>query len=153
MWHWGTLSERLDRAVSNESWLNFFPDCVVTHLPRIMSDHHLLLLNLYFEVRNASNRPFRFLAGWLKHHNFSDFVKENWSFDGNMINAITGFTDRFKNWNKCVYGHISQKKRLLMHKLSKVQNVVDLSRPNSLRHQEFEIREELESILYHEEIL
>ncbi|KAK5771808.1 hypothetical protein PVK06_048052 [Gossypium arboreum] len=117
--------------------------CVVTHLPRIKSDHRPLLLN----------RPLRFLDRWLKHHSFSDFVKENWNYDGNMINAIASFTDRLKNWNKCVYGCISQQKRNLMHKLSKVQNVVDLSGSKSLRHLELEIREGLESILYHEEIL
>ncbi|XP_016675190.1 uncharacterized protein [Gossypium hirsutum] len=152
-WHRGMLSERLDRVVSKGSWLDIFPGCVVTHLPRIKSDHRPLLLNLYSEVRNAPNRPFWFLASWLKHHNFSNYVKENWSFNGNMINVITGFIDRLKNWNKCVYGHISQRKHLLMHKLSKVQNTMDLLGSNPLRHQEFEIGEELESILYHEEIL
>ncbi|KAK5825308.1 hypothetical protein PVK06_020124 [Gossypium arboreum] len=40
-----------------------------------------------------------------------------------------------------------------MHKLSNVQRIVDLSWFNSLRHQEFVIRGELENILYHEEIL
>ncbi|KAK5774661.1 hypothetical protein PVK06_042517 [Gossypium arboreum] len=138
----------------SEQWelFGFFLDCVVTPLPRIKSDHHSLLLNLYSQVMNVFNRSFRFLAGWLQHHNFSDFVKENWSFDGNMTNAIVGFTDRLKNWNNCVYGHISQRKCRLMHKHSNVQRVVDLSGSNSLRHKEFMIREELESIFYHEEI-
>ncbi|KAK5838693.1 hypothetical protein PVK06_007428 [Gossypium arboreum] len=104
------------------------------------------------KVRNVFNRPFRFLASWLPHHNFSDFVKENWSFYGNMTNAIACFTDRLTNWNNCVYGHISQRKRRLVHKLSNVQRTVDLLESNSLRHKEFIIREELKSILYHEEI-
>ncbi|XP_017632558.1 uncharacterized protein LOC108475063 [Gossypium arboreum] len=94
----------------------------------------------------------QFLASWLPHHNFSDFVKENWSFYGNMTNAIACFTDRLTNWNNCVYGHISQRKRRLVHKLSNVQRTVDLLESNSLRHKEFIIREELKSILYHEEI-
>ncbi|KAH1033042.1 hypothetical protein J1N35_045216 [Gossypium stocksii] len=126
-WHRDYLSERLDRAVSNETWLDSFPDCFVTHLPRIKSDHPPLLLNLHSEDRI--------------------------SFDGNMTKAIVGFTDKLKNWNKCVYGHISQRKRHLLHKLSNVQNAMDLSGSNSLRQQELVIREELKSILYHEEIL
>ncbi|KAH1056067.1 hypothetical protein J1N35_034132 [Gossypium stocksii] len=43
----------------------------------------------------------------LHHHNFTEFLKENWNFDGTMASTIAGFTDKLKNWNKCVYGHIS----------------------------------------------
>ncbi|KAK5775092.1 hypothetical protein PVK06_042959 [Gossypium arboreum] len=59
-----------------------------------------------------------------------------------MYNAITGFTDRLKTWNNCVYGHISQRKRLLMHKLSKVQHAVDFSGSNSLRRKEDTLKSE-----------
>ncbi|KAA3486517.1 reverse transcriptase [Gossypium australe] len=110
-WHHGNLSERLGRAVGNDLWMELFPNCSVSHLPRIKSDRRPLLFNLFHEDRLVSNRPFRFLAGWLHHQNFFNFVKENWSFDGNMTSAITGFTDKLKNWNKCVYGHIFQRKR------------------------------------------
>ncbi|KAL1126471.1 hypothetical protein V6Z11_A13G113600 [Gossypium hirsutum] len=93
------------------------------------------------------------VTGWLHHQNFSDFVKENWSFDGNMTNAIVGFTDKLKSCNKCVYGHINQRKRQLMHKLAKTQLALDLSSFKSLFHQEILIREELDNVLHHEEML
>ncbi|KAL1172061.1 hypothetical protein V6Z11_A05G323900 [Gossypium hirsutum] len=95
-WHRGNLSKILDRAVSNEIWLEFFPNCLVTHLPRIKSDHRLC-----HEDRIVPNRPFWFSAGWLEHHNFSDLVRDNWNFDDNMTSAFSIFTDKLKSWNKC----------------------------------------------------
>ncbi|KAH1031095.1 hypothetical protein J1N35_043269 [Gossypium stocksii] len=106
-WHRGNLSERLDRAMGNDAWMEAFPNYLITHFPRIKFDHRPLLLNCCYNVSCAPNCPFRFLADWLHHQNFSEFVKNNWSFNGNMTSAITEFTDKLKRWNKCVYGHIS----------------------------------------------
>ncbi|KAH1123276.1 hypothetical protein J1N35_006436 [Gossypium stocksii] len=43
-WHQGALFERLDRAVGNEAWVEAFPYCHITHLPKIKSDHRPLLM-------------------------------------------------------------------------------------------------------------
>lgn len=45
IWHRGSLFERLDRVLSNEAWVEFFPNCVETHVPRIKSDHRPILLS------------------------------------------------------------------------------------------------------------
>ncbi|KAH1091416.1 hypothetical protein J1N35_018673 [Gossypium stocksii] len=125
-WHHGNLSDRLDRAVGNDDWLDAFPNCSIFHLPRIKSDHRSLLLKLHYDSGGAPNRPFRFLAD---------------------------FRNKIKEWNNCVYGHLSQRKRQLVRKLAKIQHALDLSGSNSLVKQEINVRNKLENILHHEEIL
>ncbi|KAK5785850.1 hypothetical protein PVK06_040471 [Gossypium arboreum] len=152
-WHRGNLSERLDRAVENDAWMEAFPNCLITHLTRIKSDHRPLFLKFCNDGSCAPNCPFQFLANWLHHQNFSDFVKNKWSYNGNMTSTVEEFTDKLKKWNKCVYGHISQRKRQLMHKLAKIKHVLDLSGTNSFFQQEVIVRDELGNIFHHEEML
>lgn len=45
-WHQCNLFERLDQALENEAWVETFPNCFVTHLPRIKLDYWPLLLKL-----------------------------------------------------------------------------------------------------------
>ncbi|MBA0699332.1 hypothetical protein Goari_000980, partial [Gossypium aridum] len=46
IWHRGSLFERLNRALGNNAWIYNFPNCMVSHLPKIKSDHRSLLLVL-----------------------------------------------------------------------------------------------------------
>ncbi|KAG8478166.1 hypothetical protein CXB51_027946 [Gossypium anomalum] len=101
-WHCSNLFERLDRALRNEVWLEFYPSSLVSHLPTIKSDHRPLIFNFNSDTNTFFDRPFRFLASWREHPNFSDFVVDNWNFDGNITNTIARFTERLKDWNKCV---------------------------------------------------
>lgn len=38
------VEESIDRYFCNQLWLNRFPKARVSHLPRILSDHHLVLI-------------------------------------------------------------------------------------------------------------
>ncbi|KAH1039635.1 hypothetical protein J1N35_041378, partial [Gossypium stocksii] len=78
------LCERLDRAIGNDAWMRTFPYCSVTYLSRIKSNNKPLLLAFELEVNLSKGRPFRFLAGWVKHPKFSNFVKEKSAFKDNM---------------------------------------------------------------------
>ncbi|KAG8478613.1 hypothetical protein CXB51_028415 [Gossypium anomalum] len=91
-WHRGSLFERLDRAVGNKAWAQYFPKCFVSHLPKIKSEHRPILLTLNPDSTLPKGRPFRFLAGWVEHPNFSNFVKDKWSFSGTMTDTLTTFT-------------------------------------------------------------
>ncbi|KAH1121487.1 hypothetical protein J1N35_004647 [Gossypium stocksii] len=62
-WHRGNLSERLNRVVGSDAWMEAFSNCLITHLPKIKSDHRPLLLKFYYDSSCAPNRPFRFLVG------------------------------------------------------------------------------------------
>ncbi|XP_016667281.1 uncharacterized protein [Gossypium hirsutum] len=76
-WLRGGIMERLDRAICNNAWCTLFPNSLVTHLPRLKSDHRPLKLSLMPALHSSQGRPFRFLAGWVEYLAFSDFVKEN----------------------------------------------------------------------------
>lgn len=54
-------------------------------------------MNSYFGFNSSNDSPFLFLAGWLQHPSFMDFVKDNCSFDVDMIKGIAKFTNELKN--------------------------------------------------------
>lgn len=74
-WQKGMVFERLDRAIGNGGWVNSFPNCTISHLSRIKSDHQPILLSIKSEVSIPKECLFRFLIGWIDHQGFSDFVK------------------------------------------------------------------------------
>ncbi|KAH1091031.1 hypothetical protein J1N35_018288 [Gossypium stocksii] len=84
---------------------------------------------------------------------FSDFVKENWRAYASMSTVHSEFTDQVKRWNKDVYGYIAICKKLLTKKLHSIEIKRDRSNSAYLSQVEMEIREDLENVLHHEEIL
>ncbi|KAA3460904.1 reverse transcriptase [Gossypium australe] len=141
----GGTCVKLDLALANDAWMTSFPQCLVTHLPRIKFDHRPLLLSARLDLNLAKGRPLRFLAGWTKHNNFSTFVKERWNFEGNMANSLITFTSYFKDWNKDVYRFLSSYKRQLMRALNNTQKALDRSNLIFLARKEMDIQDELEN--------
>ncbi|KAA3479433.1 Retrovirus-related Pol polyprotein LINE-1 [Gossypium australe] len=137
-WHRGNLFERLDHALGNEVWVNYFPNSLTTHLPRIKSDHRPLLFSLNLSFALPRGRP---------------LVRKQWDFQGNMSVSLDKFIGDLKEWNKTIYDHITTRKRNLIHKLSTVQKKMCLLGANHLASVEIEIRHELENVLHHEELL
>ncbi|KAL1127560.1 hypothetical protein V6Z11_A13G186900 [Gossypium hirsutum] len=122
-WHRGLLFERLDRALGNNAWVQRFPNSLVTHLPKIKFDHRPLLLSLNLKIILPRGRPF------------------------------SNLSRNFKDWNKTVYGHITCRKKFLVKELSKTQKIIDFFGSNCLAQVELKIRQELENVLHHEELL
>lgn len=75
-WYRGGIFERLDRAIENDSWVESFPNCSITHFSILKSDHKPLLMSLRPSLQSLRRCPFWFLAGWVEHPKFSDFVKD-----------------------------------------------------------------------------
>ncbi|XP_057444746.1 uncharacterized protein LOC130736989 [Lotus japonicus] len=75
-WEGRGVKERIDWALSNDNWLLSFPEATILHLPRLKSDHKPILIKLGGGQRDASQRPFRFLAAWLTHADFPRLVEE-----------------------------------------------------------------------------
>ncbi|KAA3474645.1 reverse transcriptase [Gossypium australe] len=152
-WQRGETLVRLDRALANDAWMTTFPQSLVQHLTRIKSDHRPLLLSTKPNITNPKGRPFRFLAGWTQHKNFSNLVKGKWEFKGNMIDSLNNFTNFVKEWNRDVYGFLGDRKRKLMRSLNNIQKALERCTSNHLIKKEKEIRDELESVLDHEDLL
>ncbi|KAK4279552.1 hypothetical protein QN277_011317 [Acacia crassicarpa] len=77
-WKRGNSEARLDRMLGNDHWYTMFPNAVVSHLPFYKSDHRPLLLRLDTAAgQPRPNRPFRFIAVWVLHEQFEEFVKQH----------------------------------------------------------------------------
>ncbi|XP_073101452.1 uncharacterized protein [Elaeis guineensis] len=70
--------ERLDRALANDGWINYFPDSIVTHLPRIGSDHCPLLLQVSSQPSRNRRSPLRFHKFWLSIEGIQHVVRRAW---------------------------------------------------------------------------
>lgn len=64
------IQERLDREFCNQSWLELFPEVVVSHLPRTYSDHLPNLLQQGSKLQCRRESPFHFLKAWLHTPSF-----------------------------------------------------------------------------------
>ena len=102
---------RLDRALCNSTWTNFWNSLSCIALPRFKSDHSPLLLNCQHGPRRLAS-PFKFLKVWCEDDNCKDIVQQAWS------QQIYGypmfvFTEKLKSvkralksWNKTHFGNI-----------------------------------------------
>lgn len=75
-----TVSVNVDRILSNQIFLDIYPNINVKHLIKKGSDHSPL------EVQCSQNlgvihKPFKFLNFWVKHEDFMKIVKEHWVTD------------------------------------------------------------------------
>ncbi|KAA3475693.1 Retrovirus-related Pol polyprotein LINE-1 [Gossypium australe] len=152
-WQRGNMSERLDRALANDAWISAFPHALVYHLPRIKSDHRPIFLKTKPMINALRGRPFRFLAGWTQHAKFKDLVSSKWRYLGNMAVSLAEFTSHVKDWNRSTYGYIGTRKRQLLKSIGTIQKAMDQSSSSRLVNLEMEVRDELENVLNHEELL
>ncbi|KAA3480824.1 Retrovirus-related Pol polyprotein LINE-1 [Gossypium australe] len=70
-----------------------------------------------------------------------------------MADSLSDFTSHVKDWNRPTYGYISTRKRHLLYSLGNIQKAMEQSNSRPLANLEMEIRDELESVLNHEELL
>ncbi|CAN1221989.1 hypothetical protein LINGRAPRIM_LOCUS458 [Linum grandiflorum] len=75
------IKERLDRAISNNSWRILFDRAIVFHEPAIGSDHCPIYINTRGYGRKNQS-PFRFDARWLSESACTDIVSRSWNQDG-----------------------------------------------------------------------
>ncbi|XP_057432391.1 uncharacterized protein LOC130725156 [Lotus japonicus] len=120
-WEGRGVKERIDWALSNDRWVQSFPDASILHLPRMKSDHSPLLLSLSAKDADNSQRPFRFLASWLTHEGFPAIVKEAWRPGKEWLPASQAFTQAAMVWNNEVFGEIGRRKRRLMRRLEGIR--------------------------------
>lgn len=71
------LFKKLDWAVVNDKFLQFFPNSEVQHLERSGSDHSPLHV-ICKDNREAYAKPFRFLNFWVNHPKFKETMRRSW---------------------------------------------------------------------------
>ena len=78
--------ERLDRALCSMDWRIHYGEGFVRHLPLVMLDHCPILIQLLSNhVSNSNCKPFRCEAMWLKHKDFDELIRNNWSCQGVLV--------------------------------------------------------------------
>ncbi|CAN1165506.1 hypothetical protein LINPERHAP2_LOCUS26193 [Linum perenne] len=146
-WFRGNLKERIDRAVSNACWVQAFPQTLVSHLPRIKSDHCPIFITTEPVVRSRLPRSFKFVAAWLCHNQFKEFLTNNWNEDVPLCHQLINLTPELKRWNQDVFGNIFKRKESLLQRLADIEasNATWTNSPDASR--EEVVRRELEETL------
>ncbi|CAN1164551.1 Transposon TX1 uncharacterized 149 kDa protein [Linum perenne] len=147
------LSERLDRALTNDAWLLRFPFTKVKHLPRLYSDHRPILICCEDINRVRVPRPFKFLAPWLKHENFHNFLQDSWKAEVGLPAKLLHLSSVLRQWNKSVFGDVFKRKRELLVNLEQLERQNSISPLMDQLAEEKRVRSELESTLAMEEII
>ena len=93
----------------------------MTHLPKVFSDHCLVLLELMRPPPTATDKPFRFHTMWLHHPDFPNVVWKTLEPDHNLKIAIKSFVDNAKQWNRLVFGNIFARKKRVLARLNGAQ--------------------------------
>ncbi|KAF7831784.1 hypothetical protein G2W53_014117 [Senna tora] len=94
-WWRDSVAIRLDRMICNEAWRHLFNEAGVVHLPNYKLDHNPLWLRLNpsKDMETKCDRPFRFLAPWVLHNDFSNVVQHAWSDGVSSSNALDTLID------------------------------------------------------------
>lgn len=104
------IKERIDRAIANGEWTEFFPNTLVEHLKPKESYHSSIILRIE-KKKFLANRPFRFLEAWTSDDSSIPVVKIAW--DGvtqyGMANHVIrkclfSTSQAFNKWNNEVFG-------------------------------------------------
>lgn len=126
---------------------------VLSHFLRTKSDHRPILLRINPTIQSSFGRPFKFIVGWTKHANFYFLVKDKWNFSSNMASSLSNFTSQVKEWNRSVYEFTGSRKKTLIKSLLNIQKALDKSNSDRLIQLEEDVRDELENLLDHEELV
>lgn len=139
------ILERLDRGLGNLSWERHYGDYTMHHLPRMGSDHCLLLLQN--SSRTHRNNPqFRFENMWLLQPGFHMVVENsllqvspNSPSFSSKLNRVTVAIQR---WRKSIFGSVFADLLRLKRRITGIQN--------SRQYQQSSFLHQLESELQHQ---
>nr|GMD66184.1 uncharacterized protein LOC109160503 [Ipomoea batatas] len=145
---------RLDCCLSTEEWIDTFPNFVVTIFPSSTSDHNPVMLNLKGTKKSSNTRRFLFQATWVTHKDFDPLI--------NIVlnsNHIVSFDEKLNktretlcDWSKNAIGDLQKWKRRALARLEGIQRKLGHKWNGGLIKLEKKITEELDDILYLEEL-
>lgn len=122
----------IDRAHSNASWINLFPETQITHLPRLSFDHCPTLLQTQ-KILHIGLKPFRFEPLWMKHQSFIDITTRIWQTQqGDISQTISNFQNELSVWNKHTFGDIYQEIKRTKETLCGLQKAIQYKQDSQL---------------------
>ena len=116
----------------NDVFMDRFPEAKVTVLYSFKSDHKALWLStMIVQRRPRFEQPFRFVASWLLHENFSEFMSKMWVREASWIHNVHEFSSQVLNWKKEVYGHVGRRKRQILNRLEGINRSLNCDGPRA----------------------
>jgi hypothetical protein len=153
----GITRVRLDRAVANQDWSRLFDVVSVDVLSRCGSDHNPLLVffSKHQDMVWRKRRQFKYEASWEKHKDYGKLVKQVWRVRASaeaawtkVRNNLKGCQIVFQKWVKKEGGNLEEKikrKEQELQTLQMKESDIDLEQEN-------QIKEDIHSLLEHEEV-
>ncbi|XP_042944963.1 uncharacterized protein LOC122278791 [Carya illinoinensis] len=124
-----SISERLDRVLSNHRWGLYYPMARVQHGVATYSDHLPIILRANeVHVQGRSKRPYRFEAMWVDSPDCKTIIENAWYeeqvADGcsAVMRKIKGCGEKLTSWNKSKFGHVRQGLQKARSKLKWLQS-------------------------------
>ena len=106
-WSREDCESKLDRILINEAFMDRYNEAKATLLYSFKSDHKALLMTTEFQQQqNHFDQPFRFVASWLLHENFNEFMSQVWSHDATCMQNFSSFTEK-RTWIGLVELHLT----------------------------------------------
>lgn len=145
---------RLDRALSNDTFLDVFKHIQAITLARTSSDHHPICVKFAISPPSIHPQPFRFENVWFTHGNFLDCVKDSWGQPSvSLPDKLNKLSVDLSSWSKSVFGDIYKRKLRVLARLNGIQKSLDRGPNDYLLHLEVMLIEEYNLISFQEETL
>ncbi|CAM8933405.1 unnamed protein product [Rhodiola kirilowii] len=145
---------RLDRAFGNMLWKDRFNRYEVLHLITATSDHMPLLVNFQRRINCSKERLFRFEPMWLRHKDFSNFLKDCWvrnsSSQSSLRAKLTDCSHQLMKWNNEVFGVVQKRIKAIKKEIEQVKTKF---RTEKVIEEEAQLYGELDEWLAREELL
>ncbi|GKV08919.1 hypothetical protein SLEP1_g20489 [Rubroshorea leprosula] len=142
------IRERLDRFWCNSNCRILFPEATVYHLPRLISDHNPILLNLTPHIPSIGKRPFRYEKFWFDHPDFIDIVDRIWSHPhSNTSSCLASTMTSIKLWSRDTFGNLFKRKKVILARLEGIHKSLSINHNNFLFDLEKDLSHEYSEIL------
>lgn len=103
--------------------------------------------------KSMGQRPFRFLASWLTHEDFSRLVQRSWNAREDWNTNISSFTYAVKTWNTTTFGNITYRKTRLLNRLHGISRNLSHGWNPYLIWLQQQLWSEYEKVLHQEEVM
>ncbi|KAL9678842.1 hypothetical protein QQ045_016693 [Rhodiola kirilowii] len=148
------VKARLDRAIANGEWRQWFPTAEVWHEVSGCSDHSPLIIRWKTHRKVSRLKLFRFEPMWLRHSEYGDVVRGMWEGSAgnthNLTDCLQACGEGLKTWNNQRFGNVRGKIKELQEKLGRIQK---MERTNDVTEQEVKITRDLDEWFLREELL
>jgi len=125
------ITQRLDRTICNESWIDYWSTTTCNTLDRTCSDHFPPLLTFYKRPPIHITPRFQFFKSWTTFDSCEDIVADHWASQAQgtpmhiLHYKLKCLKPKLQMWNKNVVGSFHQRVHTAQQQLSKAQLAID----------------------------